>query len=76
MGYILYIKNKVACIEILLRFGIGWHPDTNQLWAYITPGKRHEYSGRGYYITLSQYILGSIKDSGKLFVYKVYVYIS
>ncbi|KAI8881499.1 hypothetical protein K501DRAFT_253076 [Backusella circina FSU 941] len=48
--------------KLLLRFGVGWHPATNQPWAYPTVGKRHEYSGKGYYISLSQDIVEWVKN--------------
>ncbi|KAI9272545.1 hypothetical protein BY458DRAFT_508582 [Sporodiniella umbellata] len=59
--------NKIFPSKLLLRFGTGWHPETQSVWAFPTVGGKQE--GRGYYINLRKKVMEVLKtgDIRKVF---------
>ncbi|EIE81444.1 hypothetical protein RO3G_06149 [Rhizopus delemar RA 99-880] len=49
--------------KLLLRFGTGWHTETNMLWAFPTIGQK-KLPGRGYYVNLQKRVLEVLKRGG------------
>ncbi|KAI8970240.1 hypothetical protein BDF20DRAFT_825781 [Mycotypha africana] len=48
----------MRALELLLRFGIGWHPKTKLYWAFPTFKK---VKGLGYYVHLQKEVLESLQ---------------
>ncbi|CEG81515.1 hypothetical protein RMATCC62417_15709 [Rhizopus microsporus] len=53
------LQRRIFPSKLLLRFGLGWHPETKRVWAYPTiQGKTH---GAGYYVSLQRRLLDVLK---------------
>lgn len=55
------LKQLIHRVELLLRFGLAWHPETNRNWAFPTLRKT---TGFGYYVNFKREILQVLQKGG------------
>ncbi|KAI9010986.1 hypothetical protein CLU79DRAFT_446354 [Phycomyces nitens] len=57
--------------KLLIRFGVGYHPKTDRIWAFPTLEKPHELSGKGYYVKLRKDVLELFGTKGHYAAFKM-----
>jgi hypothetical protein len=63
-------KKLIYYLELLLRFGLAWHPETGRNWAFPTLRKS---KGFGYYVNLKKDILQLLQKGGNVCIH-MYAY--